>query len=140
MDVEVIHVPVHVGHHEVHSVEDVQDFQDRKVALVVHPTAVRVRVGFVEPLALGHERGVADGDASVLVNVRARSHLHVAAQNSFHVCHGVGVFLGAVVVEVTHQGFASAVAVAVRLGNSKRHVVAVVNGLAAFHVFHHQAA
>ena len=138
VNVEKVHSPIHVGHHEVNRVVNVDDFLDREFTTVVHSGAVGMFVGFVEPLALRHQRGIAHGDVAILVDVRAARSGQVVAENAFHVSDGIRILLGIVVVEVTHKRSASALAIAVHLGRAKEHPVAIVNGFTASHVFHHQ--
>ena len=71
MNVEIIHVPIHISHHKMDRIKDVDDFLHREIALVMKPRAVRVRVGLIEPLALRHQCCVTHRDVAVLVDVCA---------------------------------------------------------------------
>ena len=79
MYVEIIHVPIHVGHHEVNCVVDVDDFLNGKFALVVNATAVWVLVCIIEPLTLRHQSCITDSNIAILVNVNARTCLQVTS-------------------------------------------------------------
>ena len=137
--IEEVHPPVHISHHEMHRIVNVDDFLHWEFTTVVHAAAVWMLVGLIEPLALRHQCGIAHRDVAILVDVRAGRSCQVVAEDAFHVSHGICMLLCIVVVEVAHEGIASAFAIAIHLGCAKEHPVAVVDGLTASDVFHHQS-
>ena len=130
VNVHVLLAPVDGTDGKMHRIERIDNVVYRELALVMDSRTIRMLVELIEKLTERQVCGIRYRDVIVLVNVRAGQRFDVVAKDVLYISHGVGVLLGSVVIEISHQGRPVAIAVAIGLGRTELRAFAITERLA----------